>query len=123
VFARWTAEQARASAPLEGAAAALWQELEGAWQDEARHDAFVKHCSQAGLLGPAGRLYRERLDRDPADAIAARMQKRIVAMATAALAPIRAPAAPLTQRRWFAWLVLGAILLGGLLAVLLRSRR
>ena len=35
------------------------------------HDAFVKHCSAAGRLPAAGRMYRACLDRDPSDAIAA----------------------------------------------------
>ena len=57
-----------------------------------RHDAFLKHCATAGRLAAAGRKYRERLDAYPEDPVAAQMQARIVGMATAALAPIRAAA-------------------------------
>jgi hypothetical protein len=123
VFARWTPEAAAAAAaPLDGEGERLWAAAREAWQDEARHDAFVKHCSRAGQLAAAGRLYRGRLDADAGDAVATRMQKRIIAMASVALEPVRAQRAPVTRSRWF-WIVVGLGVVGGALAGVLASAR
>jgi hypothetical protein len=92
----------------------------GDWTAVDRHDAFVKHCSAAGLLALAGRRYRERLATDPMDPVAGRMQARILAMATASLVPASAAPAPVTRSTWF-WVVMVVGGVGGMtLAMLLR---
>ena len=118
VFALWSAEKAADAVALDAEGARLWSLAIARWSEDAAHDAFVKHCSQQGLLGAAGRAYRARLDGDASDAVAARMQKRIIAMATAVLQPTRSAPIPVTRSRMFAWIVvagLAAGVLGGLL--------
>ena len=82
MFANWTADKAAAVARLDASGEALWDLAQKNWNDEAAHDAFLKHCSLTGMLAVAGRCYRAHLDRAPGDATAARMQERVVAMAT-----------------------------------------
>jgi hypothetical protein len=123
VFALWSGDGAGEAAALDAEGQRLWAAAEAAWQDDGAHDAFVKHCSQHGLLGPAGRAYRGRLDREPGDAVAARMQKRIVAMATAVLQPSRGAPTPVTRTRWFAWVVLVSLALGVLGGLLWKRHR
>jgi hypothetical protein len=103
---------------------ALWAEILRDFPDEARHEAFAKHCAAKGLLGAAGRRYRERLDRDPGDPVAGRMRDRIVGMATAALAGLTrpVPAAPVTRSRLF-WVVIVLFLIAGGMAGMLFARR
>jgi len=117
VFSRWTPEQSAGVAQLDERAEALWAAARDNWRDEHRHAAFLEHCSQAGLLAPAGRRYRERLDADPQDAVAARMQQKVLAMATAGFVPSGKPPAPVTRSTWF-WGVLVACALAGVLAAL-----
>jgi hypothetical protein len=112
VFALWSPADADPAATLDAEGERLWGEAAARWHDEGAHDAFVKHCSGKGLLAPAGRAYRARLDRDAGDEVAARMQKRIVAMATAALQPTAARPKPITQARWFLWVIFAALALG-----------
>jgi hypothetical protein len=117
VFARWTTKLHRAvDRSLDPESEILWVALLETWGDDARHDAFVKHCVRVGRLQNAGMRYRERLDADPNDATAARMQARIVGMATAALLPMRTePSTPINRGKWFLWVVaIGAV--GGILA-------
>lgn len=110
-FANWAAASEAGGGPGELAAldergAALWADLGAHWQDDARHDAFLKHCASVGRLAPAGRCYRQRLDEHPGDEIATRMQGRVVGMASAALAPSRSAAPPINRSNWFWWVVL-----------------
>ena len=107
--------------PLDPAAATLYAACEAAWDDGARHDKFVKYCSAAGLLAAAARQYRLRLDRDPEDAMAGKMQQRIVTMASLLLTTHQTPPEPLTRSRWFLTLV-GLAALAGLLAAILYGR-
>ena len=71
VFANWTPGRrgpGRAGGggmALDAQGDQLWDQLRASWQDEARHDAFLKHCATAGSLAVAGRRYRQRLDEDP----------------------------------------------------------
>jgi hypothetical protein len=91
----------------------LWRAVCEVWQDEQRHDAFVKYCSQSNLLGIAGRLYRNRIDVAPRDPMSLKMQARIVGMVTAILHPLQAQRpAPVTRHKWF-WIVMGLGLAGG----------
>jgi hypothetical protein len=113
VFALWSPELAAEAVALDPEGERLWAAAEARWEEDAAHDAFVKHCSQRGLLGVAGRAYRGRLDRDAGDAVAARMQKRIIAMATAVLQPTRtAASAPVTRSRLFTWIVFFGLAVG-----------
>lgn len=115
VFARWSKSEPAVDVSLDAEGEALWAALPETWQDEAKHDQFVKHCAQLGRLSAAGMCYREYLDAHPGDPVAAKMQSRIVGMATAALLPMRATPAATSRGRWFLWVVaVGAV--GGVLA-------
>jgi hypothetical protein len=112
---------AAAIPPLDPTATALFAACEAAWDDDLRHDKFVKYCSASGLLASAARQYRLRLERYPDDSIATKMQQRIVTMASFLLAMHQPPPVPLTRSRWFLVLV-GLAALAGLLAALLYRR-
>jgi hypothetical protein len=111
VFALWsqgkTPEQSTA---LDQEGELLWAALESHWTDASKHDVFLKHCAKKGRLPAAGRRYRERIDQDN-DALAVKMQNRIVGMATAAFIPMRAtPPTAVSRGRWFFWVVaMGAV--------------
>jgi predicted TPR repeat methyltransferase len=92
------------AAQLDEQAELLWSAALAAWDTLENHEAFVKYCSRTGLLASAGRRYRERLDRDPRDAVAAQMQSRILTMATAGYIPPSPVSAPVTRSLWF-WVV------------------
>lgn len=121
-FALWTPDKAAAVVQLDPAAQARWDELIAHWSDEPRHDAFLKYCSMAGLLAPAGRAYRNHLTDHPGDPVALRMQERIVAMATVSFSRPTAPRAPITRNVWF-WAVMFLCGLAGVAgAVFLAAR-
>jgi hypothetical protein len=126
VFALWNPEAAPPVVRLDPEAEALWTALCAHWEDAARHEAFVKHCSARGLLAAAGRRYRERLETDPRDAVALRMRDRIVAMATAQLQAVagvggaRRPT-PVTRSRGF-WVVLALSAVAAVVGALLYGR-
>ena len=107
--------------PLDSTATALFAACEAAWDDEQRHDKFVKYCSASGLLATAARQYRVRLTQHPDDLVATRMQQRIVTMASFLLTTHQPPPEPLTRSRWFLVLV-GVAAVAGLLAALLYGR-
>jgi len=91
----------------------LWQEIQGHWSDATRHEELLKHCLQTGTLAAAGRLYRERLDEDPKDAVAAKMQAQILTKATLTLSLNKSqPREAVTRSRWFWAIVLLAMALG-----------
>ena len=113
VFELWV-DSARPAKDLDDKAQALFRELETRWSSESLHEAFLKHCASAGCLGAAGQKYRQRLDRDPGDATAARMQARIVSMAAAVLAPLKSGPVSKTSGRWFWWVVAIAAVAGAL---------
>lgn len=121
VFALWTPAMAADVAVLGEAGEALWAEAKAAWQDDEKHDAFLKHCSAGGLLAVAGRRYRERLDETPGDAVATRMQERVLSMATLTYARPSTPPVPVTRTKWF-WIVLGGVGVAGALAALALGR-
>jgi hypothetical protein len=123
VFARWAPDKAPEVVPLDEKGARLWAELRDAWSDEALHDGFVKHCSAAGRLPAAGRMYRACLDRDPSDPLAAKMQARIVGMATALMTPTQPPAPAVSRRGWFWWVLLAFGMAGVLASLLFRAVR
>jgi len=129
VYARWSGETGAAlgAAPLDEEGTRLWTALEAGWHEDERHDRFIKHCASARLLGAAGRQYRAALDRAPGDAIALRMQQRIVAMASLALGPLPSQragaggAGPVTRSRFFL-LFVGLAVLAGVLGCLVYKR-
>lgn len=113
VFALWKPDDSAAPARLDEAGEALWRQLSGDWSDSARHEEFLKHCLQVGTLAAAGRLYRERLDQNPKDALAAQMQSQVLAKATLGLSLAKSQSRPaVTRSRWFWVVVLTAMALG-----------
>jgi hypothetical protein len=104
-FALWVPPADAAPLRLDEEGEALWAACLASWEAEDRHDAFVKHCSLTGALAIAGRRYRERLDQQPMDPVAGRMQGRILAMATASFVRPATTAVPVTRTTGF-WLVL-----------------
>jgi hypothetical protein len=113
VFALWQAETSVPVATLDDRGRELWQAIEANWNDSASHEEFLKHCLLAGTLAAAGRLYRERLDENPKDALAARMQGEILAKATLGLAIQKTPPREaITRTRSFWIIVLTAMALG-----------
>jgi len=98
---------------MDSRAGELWQAVQGQWSDLARHEELLKHCLQTGTLAAAGRLYRERLDEDPKDAVAAQMQAQILAKATLTLSINKSqPRQAVTRTRWFWAVILVAMALG-----------
>ena len=113
VFALWKEEGSQAMVPLDSRGSELWQAIQGHWSDSACHEEFLKHCLQTGSLAAAGRLYRERLDENPKDAVAAQMQAQILAKATLTLSINKSqPREAMTRTRWFWAVVLLAMALG-----------
>ena len=113
VFALWKEESTVPLALLDSRGTELWQEIQGHWSDATRHEELLKHCLQTGTLAAAGRLYRERLDEDPKDAVAAKMQAQILTKATLTLSLNKSqPREAVTRSRWFWAIVLLAMALG-----------
>jgi hypothetical protein len=113
VFALWHADGAAPGASLDEAGSELWRKLEASWSDTALHDELLRHCLQTGTLAAAGRLYRDRLDHDPKDTLAAYMQVQILAKATVMLSVHQTrPRESLTRNRLFWVIVLLAMALG-----------
>jgi hypothetical protein len=113
VFALWREENDNPATPLDESGKELWRKIEEQWTDSALHEEFLKHCLQANLLTAAGRLYRDRLDENPKDAIAAHMQSQVLAKATLGLSIHKSqPREALSRSRWFWVIVLSAMALG-----------
>lgn len=120
-FALWTPGPAGTDEALDGVGAAMWAALPTTWGDESAHDTFAKHCAQSGRLGAAGRAYRAYLDGHPGDAMATRMQARIVGMATAALLPARTDAPPAARKNWLLWVVVVGAVTGAVAALIFKA--
>ena len=113
IFALWKETDGPAQVPLDTRGAELWQKAREHWSDSARHEEFLKHCLQTDTLAAAGRLYRERLDENPRDAVAAQMQSQILAKAALSLSIHKSqPRQPMTRSRWFWAILLVAMALG-----------
>ena len=113
VFALWKDDRTAALVPLDSRGNELWQAVQAHWSDAARHEELLKHCLQTGTLAAAGRLYRERLDENPNDAVAAQMQTQILAKATLTLSINKSqPREAVTRTRWFWAVILAAMALG-----------
>jgi hypothetical protein len=116
VFARWTTKLHKAiDRSLDPESERLWAALLDSWNEDAKHDQFVKHCAQKGRLPAAGMRYREFLDTQPGEPVATKMVNRIVGMATATLLPMRAQPSSTSRGRWFLW-VIAISAVGGILA-------
>ena len=107
--------------PLDDTATGLYAACRAVWEDDARHDKFVKYCSVAGLLAAAAREYRAYLDQHPGDLTATRMQQRIVTMATMLLATQKPVKKPVTSSRGFL-IVVGLAALAGIIGAILYGR-
>jgi uncharacterized Zn finger protein (UPF0148 family) len=122
VFALWSPERTSEAPRLDETGEALWSAAADRFAEEARHESFIKHCAATGALAAAGARYRGWLDAHPGDAVAERMQARIVGLMTVQLGAMARGAAParrsLAQARWF-WGVLVLCGFGGLVAALL----
>lgn len=106
VFSLWKEDRSVAMAKLDSAGEELWRRVQEHWGDSARHEEFLKHCLQTDALAAAGRLYRERLDENPKDAVAAQMQSQILSKAALALSIHKSqPREAITRSRWF-WVVI-----------------
>ncbi len=113
VFKLWNAELGSVAIKLDAPGEELWQKIKANWSEAALHEEFVKHCLQTGTLAAAGRLYRERLDENPKDALAAHMQSQVLAKAALGLSISKtAQPEPVTRNRWFWVVVLTAMALG-----------
>lgn len=80
-----------------GVEEAAWAEVLLAWEDEARHRAYLDRFSDLDGLALAGRRYREVLEARPGDPLAARFRDEVVkrAMVQGLVAPPRtAPPEP-----------------------------
>jgi hypothetical protein len=123
VFALWNPDNAPKVVALDEGAETLWSAVAKNWSDVEAHDAFLKYCSVASMLPAAGRRYRERLDEQPSDEIAQQMQKRILAMATAAMgSPAQKPPEPFTRSGAFWVVIVGALSLGIIAAMMFRKK-
>jgi len=113
VFSLWKADQGAPGSRLDQAGEELLANVRANWGDALAHEAFLKHCMLSGALAVAGRLYRERLDQDPKDVLAAQMQNQVLAKATLGLAISQTqPRAAVTRSRLFWIVVLTAMALG-----------
>jgi hypothetical protein len=113
VFKLWNAENGPAAIQLDARGEELWQKAMANWSEAALHEDFLKHCLQTGTLAAAGRLYRERLDENPKDALAAHMQSQVLAKAALGLSISKtSQREPVTRNRWFWVVVLTAMALG-----------
>jgi hypothetical protein len=99
VFALWDPTTAAATNG-EDESRRRFAAAEAAWSDLSQHEAFIEHCSRTGQLPYAARCYRDRLARDPDDAVARAQQARVVAVAelTCLTRPRELADAPLPHR-------------------------
>jgi hypothetical protein len=113
VFSLWKSEEGATFVRLDDAGEALWRKVLGNWSDSAGHEEFLRHCLQTDTLAAAGRLYRERLDENPKDALAAQMQSQVLSKAALGLSLNKSqPRTAVTRSRWFWVVVLAAMALG-----------
>jgi ribosomal protein S27AE len=113
VFALWKEDSSLALSKLDSSGEEQWRRVQEDWDDSARHEEFLKHCLQTDALAAAGRLYRERLDDNPKDAVAAEMQSQILSKAALALSIHKTqPREAITRNRWFWVVILVAMALG-----------
>ncbi|MBI2893028.1 MAG: hypothetical protein HYY06_05715 [Deltaproteobacteria bacterium] len=83
VFARY--DPARAEAPSDEAARALWDAAVAAWDDDAKHRGFVQYCTAMGLYSYAAQQYGAARRDEGREARAARELSRLALLAEQAL--------------------------------------
>lgn len=110
---------------LDAEGEALWTAALADWADTGIHDRFVQHCYRTARLAAASARYRSHAASTPGDAIAARMQERIVFLSMQALVPSRPSPGrwAIFQSPWFVAIVLGGAALGAVLGFMLGARR
>ncbi|HET9594591.1 MAG TPA: hypothetical protein VFP65_03370 [Anaeromyxobacteraceae bacterium] len=59
-----------------------WSELQGRWEDDAAHRAFLARFADLDALAEAGRRYRAALEARPGDPVALRWRDEVVKRAT-----------------------------------------
>ncbi len=135
VFVRWKGAEAEpaavAAVPSDGSAAALWAAVEGGWNDDVRHDAFLAFCQRTDQFSyAAGRYRAAQTSRGAAaEPAAARALARIEKLAITVLELSSRKGAgvagqPLPYRRTMTLLAVALFLLtGGLLWVVFRQSR
>jgi hypothetical protein len=112
-FALWKPDDGPPVVQLDSQGEALWKNLESHWTDSALHEEFLKHCLQSSTLAAAGRRYRAKLDENPKDAVAAEMQRQLLAKAALGLTINQSYARePVTRTRWFWVVIILAMALG-----------
>jgi hypothetical protein len=113
VFALWKAGDGTTVACLDQAGQEMWRKTQENWGDSQLHEEFLKHCLQTNSLAAAGRLYRDRLDENPRDVLAAQMQNQVLSKAALGLSLNKSqPRTALTRTRWFWVIVMTAMALG-----------
>lgn len=108
-----SAENAMTSAPENAAAEeAAWAEVLLAWDDEARHRAYLARFTDLDGLALAGRRYRDVLAARPGDPVASRFRDEVVKRAMVqGLVSVPRAAPPAERKRAIGWGLLAA---GGL---------
>jgi hypothetical protein len=102
------------TAETESDEARAWAEVQGAWDDEARHRAYLDRRSSLEGLAEAGRRYREVLEERPDDPVARRGRDEVLRRATAAGLALLPREKPL-ERRAPRWVRPAALVVVGLL--------
>lgn len=120
VFERW--DPGRAKAPTDEAAEALWGAVEGAWDEDPKHRAFLEYCTAMGLYAYAAQQYgRARAD-EGRRARAVTEIERLTVLAQAALAASQPKTARISIRRIRAVMVVIALAVSAAMLLFMASR-
>jgi hypothetical protein len=117
VIANWTPELAAALDADDPAAVELWRACEAAWDDAARHDAFLEHCRKADALPYAASRYRRAAARPGAAERLARVRS-LAEHTLASLPRSAAPRANTRQQNLLIALVASLILVAGVMLLM-----
>lgn len=94
-----------------------WAAVTAHWQDEEAHRAYLGARADLDGLAEAGRRYRAAMERDPADAVAARWRDEVIRRASViALAQLPRTKAP-SQRPGLRRAVVVALIVAFLVAI------
>jgi hypothetical protein len=106
---------------------AAWAEVEARWEEAGAHQAYLARFSDLEGLATAGRRYKQALDREPGDAVAARgredVLRRATALALAQLPRTRPPAQVSPGLRRALLVALAAAMAGAVAWILTRFPR
>lgn len=97
VFANW--DPGRAVAPTDEAAEALWNAVDRAWAEDAKHRAFLEYCTTMGLYAYAAQQYGRARGDEGRRARAAGEIERLTVLAQTALAASQPRTARVSIRR------------------------